>query len=105
LIHITCIVPADNSGGISMPALVAQMIINPTANTAWIQPACGTSTLVPAYVNQGMIIFKVGCKFSNGTTSMTTYPIDRYTGTYTESMSGNPLNLSGQCIAGQKQLF
>jgi hypothetical protein len=60
---------------------------------------------VPAYVDQGRIIFPITCKFNNGTTSTTTYTIDRYTRTFTMAEQRNSLVLSGSCVAGQKQLF
>ena len=38
LIHITCTIPADVVGGVSFPALVDQIIVQPIKKVAWVNP-------------------------------------------------------------------
>ena len=98
LIHITCTVPAEQMGTIYVPALVRQVIVNPVTKAAWTDRNCGPA---PAFVDQGQIIFDEAC---HGNKNTERYTIDRYTGAFSMWTQG-AIPLTGQCVAGQKQLF
>ena|SRR5579871_4030434 len=104
LIHLSCTLPPDDK----YPAITTGIIINPSQKTAWIDRTCGggtTGAVSPAYIDQGLIAFRVPCKGAEGTPTWLGFSIDRYTGAFTETMQGMSLSFSGQCIAGVKQLF
>jgi hypothetical protein len=103
LIHITCTIPADVVGGISFPALVDQIIVQPIKKEAWVNPSCGSAYTWPANITPGAILIHITCKANDGSTNWQILTIDRYTGTYTIATQGVPMTLSGQCVSGQQQ--
>ena len=70
-----------------------------------IRFSCGAAYTWPAEVTEGAILIRITCKANDGSTSWQILTIDRYTGTYTTAMQGEAMTMSGQCVAGQQQLF